>query len=281
MLEYKNTIGITNDLWTIINVSLDAIIKKCWQVLPIIFTVKLLYDFLINSATDTISIRDSVRTIMRTILIIFFLAFYKDFLMLIDSMVGIFSDLDVGYKKALDIIEKSNLDKLNDMSTARKILEYPFLLLGKITNGFNHIFSMLTHQGSIIFMDSLKSLLLILLTHFGPISAIISLLPGNFNTSFNTWLRNYINISCWTITLSILQNIVNLINKTNAVENNPLIAPLSIALIFIIFSTPIWTSMFLGNPLSSGLTSIISSAGTLFPGIIGKSINIGRKITKR
>jgi hypothetical protein len=248
MLSYKNVIGINNELWVMLNLSIDNVIKKCWQLLPIILVIKLLYEFIIGSGTNSIEIREYIRTAVKTILIAFFLAYYKEFLMLLDSTIEIFSDLDTEYKKALAFVEKVNLDNLANMSNVKKMMHYPFLILSKSIGELNQLCSLLTHQGSIILMDSLKSVILLIISYFGPISAIISILPGAFGFSFRTWLLNYINISCWSITLTILQKMVNVLNLSNN------FAPISIALLLAIFLTPLWTSMFLNNTVNWSAT---------------------------
>jgi hypothetical protein len=275
MLKYKNCIGITESLWQVVTINIDAIVNKCWQVLPVLVLVKLLYDFIINSGTEQITIKDHIRTILRTILIAFFLAFYKDFLMMIDNAIGIFSNLEVDYKEALNILENKKLEALKNMSTARKIAQYPFLILSKLVGTVSYGFSFLTHQGSIIFMDSLKSIILVILSHFGPIAAVISILPGSFSNSFNSWLRNYVNIFAWTITLSILQKLVNLINETFIIGNNLFIAPVSIALLIVILLTPLWTAMFLGNSISSGIMSVIGWSTNVLAGFTKQSTKLG------
>ncbi len=289
MFKYKSCISIPDSLWDIVSINIDAIIKKSWQFLPAIVLVRLLYDFIVYSGTENISIKSHVRTLLRTFFIAFFLAFYKEFLMVVDSIVGSFSSLDTDYEKALKMMNKKNIEYIENTSLIKQAIRYPFLMLFKSANKLGNMVLFLTHQGSILFMDSLKSIILIVLSHFGPVAAVLSILPGMFSGTLSTWLRNYVNIFGWTITLSILQKLVFMIDKIKVnsykLGDSAIILPTSIVLLIAIFLTPLWTSMFLGNSVSSGIMSGISWATSALTGSVKlaklKKPKIGRRLSSK
>ena len=262
MFHFNTCRGIPDSIWNALSLNIDAITEKSWEILPLVVLFKMIYDFTVYAGTEHITIKTHIRTLLKTFMIAFFLVFYKNFLMVVDDVIGFFSSLDVDYNEALAAIRKKNMEELNDLSFAKKIIKIPALVLGKTISGWTYFISFATHQGSIVFMDCVKSTIIVILSHLGPIAAVISILPGPFSNSLSTWLRNFVSIFAWSITLSVLQKIINAVNDSLHVSNkftdNLFIIPASIALLICIFLTPMWTSMFLVNSVSTGVMAAAS-----------------------
>ena len=121
-------------------------------------------------------------------------------------------------------------------------------------------------------MHYIKAISLLVLATIGPVAALFSLLPGPFRSSINTWSKGYINVSCWTITLTILDALSNnFASYSKGPEFSQ--ALLSFVIFIMAFFTPTWTSKLIGGV---NLGNVAAGLGTS-PAKIGTSLSIGAK----
>ena len=111
-------------------------------------------------------------------------------------------------------------------------------------------------------MHYIKSVSLLILSLLGPFAALFSLLPGPFKASFKTWSKGYVNVSCWTITIAILDMLTTAFRSTTGQEAHQIV--LSFVLFITTFFIPTWTAKLIGNV---NLGNVAAGVGTGIAGI--------------
>ena len=139
----------------------------------------------------------------------------------------------------------------------------------KLLDSFPKALGLLSHGGAVVFMHYLKVVSLLVSMQFGPIAALFSLLPGPFASSFSTWAKSYLSISCWSITLNIFWLLSKTFAATSMAQVGGIGVPfgetlgytgLSLVLLMAIFLTPTWTAQFIGSAIVANLTRGVSLA---------------------
>ena len=163
-----------------------------------------------------------------------FFTYYKTFLMTFDYMI----DSICFFKPEVMQQTASHTEKV--AREEGKLIKW----LIKIISYGGNLF-LFTQQGVTYFMHYIKSVSLLILSILGPLAALFSLLPAPFNASFKTWSKGYINVSCWSITLAILEVLANAFQATTGYEGYRVM--LSFALFIMTFFVPTWTARLIGN----------------------------------
>ena len=94
-------------------------------------------------------------------------------------------------------------------------------------------------------MHYIKSVFLLILALLGPFATLFSLLSGPFRGSSKTWSRGYMHVSCWTITLAILDVLLATFQATVTQGEYRLL--LSFVLFIATFFVPTWTAKLIGG----------------------------------
>jgi hypothetical protein len=121
-----------------------------------------------------------------------------------------------------------------------------------------------------VFRQSLLGFLYVV----GPIALSLSALPG-FGGLLRKWFQNYFSVQCWSITLIILDNLVDLYTtisqaRTSAMTGGSLpeasekidILLITIVITLLYFMVPYLTSLFVGQTSSAMFNSKMISLGT-------------------
>lgn len=266
--------AIPRSMWIATSAMLDEMIPKCWKLLGAFVTIKMLWDAFSDIDNGRISLHVHIKTLFQTLCIAVFLAYYKSFLMVFDYFIDCLCIQTSGQSIAMDklkAMEEGIYRPSRGIFGGLLILvRLAKLLLSCILPAI----CVLSHGGAIMLMHYVRVVSMIILMQFGPIAVVFSLLPGPFKQSFHTWIRGYINVSCWAITLNILWVFVNAfgtaswlivggrtvsITESVAVESVAH-ALLSIVLFIAIFCTPSWTSKFVS---SANLPNLLAGIGLL------------------
>ena len=158
--------------------------------------IKMIASAFMDMGEERFSIRTQFRILAQAFLIAVFLTYYKTFLMTFDYMI----DSLCFFKPEMMQQPVRNTESI--ASGGNTITRWIIRQTG------DFFLSFLTQKGMIKFMHYIKSVSLLILAILGPFATLFSLLPGPFKSSFKTWSRGYINVSCWTITLAILEVLV-------------------------------------------------------------------------
>ncbi|MHA7878114.1 MAG: hypothetical protein ACX93T_04335 [Bacteroidota bacterium] len=201
-----------------------------------------------------------LRILAKAFLIAIFFTYYKTILMTFDYCVDSLCSFNVD--AAAHVPEQEA-----PVSTqGNPILKF-------LLDGFREVMVLMTHRRSVKFMHYIKSVALLVLSTIGPFAALFSLLPGPFKTSFRTWSRGYLNVSCWTIILTIIDTLAtSFSNYSRGPEAFQ--GLLSFVMFIATFFTPTWTAKLisginLGN-LAAGVGTATGKMGSAI-GSVGTS----------
>ena len=265
-------------MWVAASAMIDVIIEKCWLLLAAFVTIKILTDALQDY--EQVSLATHLRTLFRALVMVVVLSYYKQLLMYFDYFIdSLCMHGDEGLARAAQ--------RLSDTGQVKK--EVDVTKLSSIWQALKSIFSvlekviaLLSHQGAIYLMHYLRAVALLVLMQLGPLAMLLSWLPGPFQGSFQQWLKSYITISCWAITLQIFWALskafagVAWLGDVGLVEEIEPVAHtlLSIILLIAIFMTPTWTAKFMGSAM---LSNFVTSVG----GLASQGGKIGVHYTKK
>lgn len=234
--------GLPESMWIAASAMLDTTIQRCWFLLGTFVVVKMLVRALSELGKTHFSLATHLKIIARAFLIAIFLHYYKNFLMTFDYFID-----------SLSLFEKHRLPQPSVGS--EKSLGISGTVGRFLLDRFKHFMFFLTQEGAVRMMHYVKSVVLLILAQLGPFAALFSLLPGIFSASFKTWARGYINVSCWGVTLAIVDMLaVHLVENVHTGSATAQVV-LSFSLFIATLFTPLWTS-YLINRMHAGGTSI-------------------------
>lgn len=267
--------GIPDSMWIATASMIDAIIQKCWMLFGVFLAIKLISDASLDVANGKFELRPHVKTMFQAMLIAIFLAYYKPLLMFFDRFIDSLCLFD---QEVLQASLARVQDRLPDYEQGNQAGKSWFLVIRTfvkmIFDYFPKVVALLTHGGALTLMHYIKAVALLVTSQFGPLAALFSLLPGPFKRGLATWAKSYINITCWTITISIFWVLTKTFSATSFwiesnstatfLEENIGHTLLSIILFIAIFLTPTWTSKFIGSAITANVaTGLNIAAGKL------------------
>ncbi|NEJ83401.1 hypothetical protein GR268_43825 [Rhizobium leguminosarum] len=145
--------------------------------------------------------------------------------------------------------------------------------------------AMVSHKGVVQLMHAIKVMVLIPTILLGPLSAILSFLPGPFKKSFSNWSKSYINITSWAITLHIFSVLTKFYGFSSFWMKTGSKASLageaighivfSIGLFIAILLTPTFTSKFLGSAVVANVGQALNMASSK----MGLARRLGKHLT--
>ncbi len=258
---------LPTSMWVAASAMIDVIIQKCWLLLAAFVTIKVLTDALQDY--EQVSLAVHLRTLFRALVMVVVLSYYKQLLMYSDYFIDSLCIHGDGHELALQKISALN----EQGSEPNFILKW----IKKIAKRLLDFSNLITHTGAIYFMHYLRAIALLVLMQLGPLAMLLSWLPGPFQRSFQQWLKSYVHISCWAITLSILAVFIDAFRGASLQGGViPTLAYnlLSLILLIAIFMTPTWTAKFVGSAL---LGNFVTSVG----GLASQGGKIGVHYTKK
>ena len=263
-------------MWVAASAMIDVIIQKCWLLLAAFVSIKMLTDALQDY--EQVSLATHLRTLFRALVMVLVLSYYKQLLMYFDYFIdSLCIQGDEGLVRAAQRLSDTGQGKKEVAVTK---LSSIWQALKSIFSGLEKVIALLSHQGAIYLMHYLRAVALLVLMQLGPFAMLLSWLPGPFQRSFQQWLKSYIAISCWAITLQIFWALSKAFAGVAWLrEEEVVIEPvahmlLSIVLLIAIFMTPTWTAKFMGSTM---LSNFVTSIG----GLASQGGKIGVHYTKK
>lgn len=240
--------GIPESMWVTASAVLDVILKRCWVLLSAFVVVKMLISAFNDLGGEGFSLRVQLKILAQSFLIAIFLTYYKTFLMTFDDLIKSLCFFE-------ETVVRSTVAHTKKVPSLADIILRPSLLLDVAGN----LLSFFSMQGAIRFMHYIKAVALLILSQLGPFAALFSLLPGPFNASFRTWSKGYINVSCWTITLAIMDTLgSSFLYATIGSEQASTF--LSFVLFIATLFTPTWTAKLISGINLGNLAAGVGSA---------------------
>lgn len=231
--------GLPDAIWITSSEMLDVMLKKCWLLLGSFVVIKMLVSALSDVGAERFSLRTHLNILFQALLIAVFFTYYKTFLMTFDHFID-----------GLCVFNRITFQTTQEMPTKHAWLNS---ILRGLLDFYNDFLLLITHAGAVKLMHYIKSIILLVLLQFGPLAALFSLLPGPFKQSFNTWVKSYLYVSCWTLTLAIMDVLANSFRflKEDAVAYPILYLVLYIAIVL----TPSWTAKLISGASTVNLLS--------------------------
>lgn len=251
--------GIPESMWLAASLMLDAILKRCWLLLGAFVLIKMLSSALIDVGEEQFSLKTHLKTLFQALLIAVFFTYYKTFLMVVDYFIDSLCFFDVSVlRKAEDMPEKA-IKKGN-------------IITRLLLDNFKEMLVCATQKGAVKFMHYIKSIALLVLSQLGPFAALFSLLPGPFRASFKIWSKGYLHVSCWTLTLSVIDMLASGLRINSEYSQ----ALLSFVLFIVTLFTPTWTAKLISGV---NLGSLAASVGAA-PGKVVTAMRSTRSLFK-
>jgi hypothetical protein len=226
--------GLPDDIWIKSSEMLNITIKKCWVLLGAFVAIKMLVIAFSDVGEERFALRKHLRILLQGLLIAVFLTYYKSFLMTIDYLID-----------SLCVFNRITFKATQEFPTKCEWVNFIIRKLLALTD----VLALITHVGAVKLMHYIKSITLLVLLQFGPLAALFSLLPGPFRQSFNTWAKSYLYVSCWTLTLAIMDVLAN---SFSFFKEDVLAYPILYLVLYIaIILTPAWTAK-----LISGVSTV-------------------------
>lgn len=226
------------------------------------FLTQLLFTGLSESTNGRVNILGYLKLLGRTFGLTLFIIYAKRIFFTFDVFI------DLLCPRSMDLLHQVNeAAKLVDTTKVLGFLGGLKAILGMILNGA----VLFTVEGAIILVNYFKSILLIFLCVTSNISAGLTLFPF-FSKSFNTWMKAYITVSFWTLTLEVFSviNTSSYITDTFS-EQEPLSQfILSLVMFFAVLMTPAWTSMFINSVATPNLIGAVGQGSMSIARSVGK-----------
>lgn len=242
--------GLPDAIWITSSEMLNITIKKCWILLGAFMAIKMLVCAFSDVGEERFSLSKHLKILFQALLIAVFLTYYKNFLMTFDYFID-----------SLCVFNRITAQSTQEAAPKYTWLNY---ILRTLLDFFDDVLLLITHVGAVKLMHYIKSIVLLVLLQFGPLAALFSLLPGPFRQSFNTWAKSYLYVSCWTLTLAIMDVLAN---SFAFLKGDALAYPILYLVLYIaIILTPAWTAKLISGVSTVNLLDGIGMA-------IGKAVN--------
>lgn len=278
--------GVPDSMWMVMSAMLQVMINVCWGFFKLFVPFKLIWVGVVDVANGKIDVRTHVKTMLQAVLIAILLAHYKFLIMYFDRFIDMFciSENDVATQISVYLKDSAAVyDQEFKAYTEGKNWFYAIKVFFKVI--FDLLPKMLmifVHGGAVKLMHYLKVMVLLPTILLGPFSAILTFLPGPLKKGFSSWVKSYINITSWAITLHIFSILTKYYSgaafwikshsAASLVGESVGHVLLSIGLLVAIFLTPTFTSKLLGG-------AIVANVGNALNMASGK-MGLGRRLAK-
>ena len=211
-----------------------------------------------------------VTNLMRVVALMFFIGSYNELMGLVVSAIN---ELSNTYAKVDDILAKIKTvsgDSANNSSAWD-------MLTMDLGGALNFILTAIEHGLSMIIrllLENVKQVLMAFIYSVGIFAAALSTVPGLGGT-ISHWFRAMLNILFWTLTLSVLDNLV--VGLSTAISSNQgsdivNMLVVNLALILMYIAVPVLTTIYIGYAATS---SMMGAMNGLVGGAAGR---VGYKI---
>jgi hypothetical protein len=264
--------GIPDSMWIAVSATTDTFIRKFGWFFGTLLGLKLLLDFCVDVVHGQLDLGACVRTLFRAILIGIFLNHYKPILMFFDNFID--SLCPYSEEATWEAVERIPKELQESYLEHRSLLAVFVYLAKFLIEAAPKLLVPATHLGAIQTMRYIKAVTLIVMVPFGPLAAMLSLLPGPFKKSWSNWAKSYVHVTCWSITLGIFQALCDAFTKVSGAIVPDTVSSffeetighlfLSSVLFVAIYLTPTWTSKLVGQAIIANIWDAINMTGSRF-----------------
>ena len=237
---------IPESMWVVASAMLDTILKRCWLLLGAFVVVKMLVSAFSDLGEERFSLGIQLRILAQACCIAILFTYYKTFLMTFDYFIDSLCFFEV------DVVPRT-VDNAEEVTGGHGVVTQYCLKY------FKQGMVVLTREGPVRFMHYIKSVALLVLSMLGPFAALFSLLPGPFKASFQSLSKGYINVSCWTITLAIINTLSDSFQNISIGSGVSQVL-LSFVLFIAALLTPTWTSKLISGVNLGNLAAAVGTA---------------------
>ena len=200
----------------------------------------------------------------KTFLLILFLFQYTEVMTQMNNLMSYFTD-SVQFMFDKYGSGHTVVDKINEVYDKYKETHPDPGIMGALSNIGNWIIANCTHMIIVVtraVIYIIRSLILVFLFAVGPIAILLSMFPG-FEENLKHWLKYYIMVGFWTVTLAVLDMI--LYQYLDYCEQNSIIdgittVNIGIALMYLI--APYLTNRYIGGQGSQFMGRMVQMAST-------------------
>ncbi|ACE06246.1 hypothetical protein Aasi_0877 [Candidatus Amoebophilus asiaticus 5a2] len=268
--------GVPDAMWIVVSAMLQVMLKMCWKAFGTLMMIKLLWEGFMDISSGTLDLRTHIKTLSHALLVALFLTHYKFIIMYFDSFISAFcidqKDLATQIGSYLKGSAEQYEQEFQAYSEGKSWFTVIKSFLKVIFDFVPKMLAMVSHGGAVRLMHAIKVMILIPTIILGPISAVLSFLPGPFKKSFSNWSKSYINITSWAITLhifSVLAKFYGISSFWMKTGSNASLAGeavghiiLSIGLFIAILLTPTFTSKLLGSAIVANVGQALNMASS-------------------
>lgn len=253
---------IPESMWLVVSSMLGMMLQRCWLLLGAFIGVKMLVSTFVDLGEDRFSPASHIKITFQAFLIAIFFLYYKTFLMTFDYLIDSLCFFGP------EVVQHTKAQSDSAAAPVNFLMKSLHHMVGMVAG----MTFFLTQYGASYFMRYVRAVSLLVLAVLGPLSSLFSLLPGPFRSSFKTWCGSYVHVTCWSITLAI----IDLLEKTFVFDtgNNHRMhhgTMLSFAFFIMTFLVPHLTSRIISSVDLGGIVSGIGRGG-------GQIHQVGKKL---
>lgn len=266
-LQLTSTGSVGEVFFRAATATIDTSVAKCLVIMPLALFMHLM---IVLTKAYFGDMRIDISPLLKVILIWILLAGYTELVSAIYDatlyLAGIFGDPSTSILESLNKISDNSYLKQHSTSLAFTDVRIPFddgtsfmtWLMLTVENGLALIIR--------LFIERIRVILLAYVVAAGPIAFTIATIPG-FGGTFLHWIRVFIATSLWSLTLSILDAIMNAALPTISIPTGSAISEvqgvldmliLNGAVVLMYLSVPLLTSYYIGG--SSGVGAGLRAA---------------------
>lgn len=168
--------GIPEPMWLVVSTMIEVLLRRCWMLLGAFLIIKMVVGSFVDIGEERFSPASHIKIVCQTFLIAIFLLYYKTFLMTFDYLIE--SLCSFQYEVIQQAQERANSGVVYENAFVKWFIHCTSWLLGSPFA--------VSQTWASFFMHYVKSVSLSVLAVLGPLSALFSLLPGPFRSSFQS-----------------------------------------------------------------------------------------------
>jgi len=263
VLDNSANFGITN-ITALYTAGVDAakqIQKVCVPVVAVAVMLKI-FSFITKIYTER---EADFFALGKTFLIILFLFQYEEIMTQLNTLISYFTD---NIQALFGTYGSGNtlVDKIDKVYEAYKQANPDPGIMDGYTPLFDWIIANCTHMIIIIaraLTYIVRSLIMVFLFATGPIAILVSLFPG-FEGTLGSWLKYYISVGFWIVSIAILDlllyHYLDYCQTSHTIEG---LTTVNVGMALMYLMAPYLTSRYIGGQGSQMMSRMIQSATTL------------------
>lgn len=240
----------------------NSLLSTCYALIPIFMMMNLAVQYFKGLTQENLSIDYS--PVLRGVVILIILFSYEELMEVVSSSIGSFSTLIDRPENVMDELKKlaetkpkaeKETDFLDAMGSMISQVSIDFSITGMLFSSIKEGLLLITRY----LIDLIRQVLLGFLYVVGPISLMLSTIPG-FSGLAMKWFQSYLSVQFWSVTLAILDALANVIAKSYelapaALTSDVALIAVNIVIVIMYFMVPYLTSFMMGQAASGQFLS--------------------------